>query len=112
MVIKRKTTPPFKREPLELPSDVAHRFVSDMRVYHAEPNKLKRDEIAGGTLRMLKEHYAGKLRVPDVKRMFEEMRDEERIDENGLDLRRHRRAARRRRPFAGVCHRRGRATMV
>jgi hypothetical protein len=56
--------------------NLAHRFVSDRRAYHAEPNKLKRDEIAGGTLRMLKEHYAGKLRVPDVKRMFEEMHKE------------------------------------
>jgi hypothetical protein len=44
--------------------------------FHREPNKLKRHEIAGHTLHRLKEHYAGKLRVPDIKMMFEKLRDE------------------------------------
>jgi hypothetical protein len=71
---RKKPAPPLKRKALDIPSDIAHRFMSDMQAYFAEPNKLKRDEIAGGTLRMLKEHYAGNLRMPDVKRMFEEIR--------------------------------------
>lgn len=76
MVIKRKPAPPFKRKPLDLPSDVAHRFFNDMKAFHREPNKLKRDEIAGGTLRMLKEHYSRKLRVSDVKELFRRMHEE------------------------------------
>lgn len=43
---------------------------------YKEPNPIKQDEIAGHSLRMLREHYRGKLRVPDVKRLFEQMREE------------------------------------
>jgi predicted DNA-binding protein (UPF0278 family) len=74
---RKKQAPPLKRKTVEIPADVAHRFMSDVRAYFAEPNKLKRDEIAGGTMRMLREHYRGRLRVPDVKRMFEQMRVDE-----------------------------------
>jgi hypothetical protein len=34
------------RKPTELPPDVARRFLEDMRAYFAEPNIVKRDEIA------------------------------------------------------------------
>jgi hypothetical protein len=34
------------RKPLDLPMQVAKQFVNDMRAYHAEPNAIKRDEIA------------------------------------------------------------------
>ncbi len=36
----------------------------------ASQKAAKRDEIASHTLRMLKEHYSGKLRLSDVKEMF------------------------------------------
>jgi hypothetical protein len=76
MAIKRKPTPPFKRKPVEIPANIGKHFAADMRRFHRETNPIKRDEIAGGTMRMLREHYSGRLRVPDVKRMFEEMRDD------------------------------------
>lgn len=75
MIKRKRPTPPLKRKPLELPSDLAQRFVRDMRKFHAERNPFKRDEIAAGTLHDLKRHYTGRLRVPDVKRMFDQMRD-------------------------------------
>jgi hypothetical protein len=37
MAIKRKTTPPFKRKPVEIPADIGKRFVADMRRFHREP---------------------------------------------------------------------------
>ena len=60
---------------IELPPAVARRFVDDMRAFHAEPNAIKRDEIAAHQLHALKQHYAGKLRLFEVKEMFEQMRD-------------------------------------
>jgi hypothetical protein len=60
---------------IELPPAVARRFVEDMRAFHAEPNAIKRDEIAARQLHGLKQHYAGKLRLSDVKEMFELMWD-------------------------------------
>ena len=58
---------------IELPPAVARRFFEDMRAFHAEPNAIKRDEIAARQLHALKQHYAGKLRLSDVR--FEQMRD-------------------------------------
>ena len=54
---------------------VARRFVQDMRAHHAEPNAIKRDEIAARQLHALRQHCAGKLRLSDVKEMFEQMQD-------------------------------------
>jgi hypothetical protein len=34
------------RKPLDLPMKVARAFLADLRAYHAEPNAIKRDEIA------------------------------------------------------------------
>jgi hypothetical protein len=62
-------------KPIELPSAVARRFVEDIRAYHAEPNAIKREEIAARQLHALRQHYTGKLRLSDVKEMFELMRD-------------------------------------
>jgi hypothetical protein len=44
-----------------------------MRAHHAEPNAIKRDEIAARQLHALRQHCAGKLRLSDVKEMFEQM---------------------------------------
>ncbi len=42
--------------PIDPPPEVARRFVADMRAYHAEPDGIKRDEIAARQLRGLREH--------------------------------------------------------
>jgi len=47
------------RKLLEPPPGVARRFVEDMRAFHAEPNAIKRDEIAVRQLHALRPHYAG-----------------------------------------------------
>ena len=66
------------RKPLDLPMQVAKQFVKDMRAFHAEPNAIKRDEIAARQLHALRA-YQGlrekKLRVHHVKEMFEQMKD-------------------------------------
>jgi len=60
----------------ELPPWIARRFVDDMRAFHAETNAIKRDEIAARQLHALRPHHAGKLRLSDVKEMFQLMRDD------------------------------------
>jgi hypothetical protein len=63
---------------MELPPDVARRFVADMEAFFAEPNAIKRDEIAGRQLHALREHRRPrdpKLRLSDVKELFDRMRD-------------------------------------
>ncbi len=64
------------RKPIELPPGTARRFVDDMRAYFAETNIIKRDGIAARELHTLRQHYAGKLRLIDVKEMFLQMRDQ------------------------------------
>ena len=44
------------QKPIELPPAIARRFVDDMRAFHAEPNAIKRDEIAARQLHALKQH--------------------------------------------------------
>jgi septin family protein len=66
------------RKPLDLPMQVAKQFEKDMRAYHAEPNAIKRDEIASRQLHALlgfQRPREKKLRVHDVKEMFEAMKD-------------------------------------
>jgi hypothetical protein len=65
-------------KPLDLPMQVAKQFVKDMRAFHAEPNAIKRDEIAARQLHALRSYnptQAKKLRLADVKEMFQEMKD-------------------------------------
>ncbi|MGA2057947.1 MAG: hypothetical protein ABSG88_21905 [Bradyrhizobium sp.] len=65
-------------KPLDLPAAVAHAFVNDMRAFFAEPNQLKRDQIAVRQLHALKEHQGPrdkKLRLSDVKEMFTQMKE-------------------------------------
>ena len=55
---------------------VAKAFVKDMRRYFAEPNAIKRDEIAGRQAWLLEQYGSGKkLRTHDVVEMFYAMRD-------------------------------------
>jgi hypothetical protein len=66
------------QKPLDLPMQVAKAFVRDMKLYFAEPNAIKRDEIAGRQLQALQQYaprYGEKLRITDVIEMFQEMRD-------------------------------------
>jgi hypothetical protein len=41
------------RKPIDLPADVALAFLEDMRAFFAEPNAIKRDEIAARQVRAL-----------------------------------------------------------
>jgi hypothetical protein len=43
------------RKPIELPPAVARRFVEDIRAFFAEPNPIKRDEMAGRPISREKE---------------------------------------------------------
>ena len=66
------------RKPLELPNAVARAFVDDMRAFFAEPNAIKRDEIAARQLHAFREHQGPrekKLRITDVHEMFHAMKD-------------------------------------
>jgi hypothetical protein len=65
-------------KPLELPPEVARRFFEDLRAYHRERNPIKADEIASRQLDALRQYQRPrdkKLRLSDVKELFEQMRD-------------------------------------
>lgn len=65
-------------KPPHLPPDVAQRFVEDMQAYFAEENGDRRDEIVLRQLHALWQYqspHAKALRLSDIRRMFEEMRD-------------------------------------
>jgi hypothetical protein len=47
-----------------------------MHAFFAEKNAIKADAIAAQHLHALRQHYAGKLRLTDVKEMFLRMRDD------------------------------------
>jgi hypothetical protein len=64
-------------KPIELPPAVARDLVRDMHAFFkAGGTGVKTDGIAGQQLHALKQHYAGKLRLTDVKEMFLQMRDQ------------------------------------
>jgi hypothetical protein len=66
------------RKPIDLLPAVARRFVKDMLAYFAEPNSIKRDEIAARQLHALRQYQGPrekKLRLVDVIEMFRQMRD-------------------------------------
>ena len=68
----------IKRLPLEIPPEVSSRFLRDMEAFHAEPDGHKRDEIAARQLPALRQFQPPretKLRLSDVKQLFELMRD-------------------------------------
>ncbi|MBO4228375.1 hypothetical protein [Bradyrhizobium neotropicale] len=61
----------------DLPPEVAHAFMADMRAYFAEPNEHKRNEIAARQMHILNQHRprrAKRLWISDIKTMFEQMR--------------------------------------
>jgi hypothetical protein len=69
----------LRSKPLELPPEVAKAFVSDMRAYFKAKDQNKRDEIAARQRTALSEYLGSrdkKLRVTDVIKMFNEMKDQ------------------------------------
>ncbi|KJC56622.1 hypothetical protein UP10_33645 [Bradyrhizobium sp. LTSPM299] len=68
---------PIRRKALEIPPEDARQFVADMQAYHAEYDTNRRDEIAAGARHMLLGHMPSgtKLRVTEVKELFEQLRD-------------------------------------
>ena len=68
----------IKRAQLEMPPAVARAFVKDMHAFHAEPNAVKRDEIATRQLHALRAYQGPrekKLRLSDVKVLFAQMKN-------------------------------------
>jgi hypothetical protein len=54
---------------------VARRFMEDMRAYFAEKNAIKRDEIAGRQMSVLRQYQGPReksVRILDIKEMFHE----------------------------------------
>jgi hypothetical protein len=67
------------RKPIELPPAVARRFVEDRRVFSAEESQIKRDGIAGRQMSVLRQYQGPRekpVRIPDVKELFLQMRDD------------------------------------
>lgn len=63
---------------IDLPPEIARRFVEDMRAYLAEPNRIKQDEIAARQLEPLNKYRTNKMkkiRIHDVREMFDMMRE-------------------------------------
>jgi hypothetical protein len=65
------------RLPLDLPPDVARAFMDDLKAYVAATTGLAKDEIAARQLRALREYLRpsdGRLRVAEVRALFEELK--------------------------------------
>jgi hypothetical protein len=70
--------PVFRPCRVVLPPSAAAGFVRDLRAFLAEPNALKRYEIAARQLRVLEKFrlpQERELRLSDVVEMFEQMKD-------------------------------------
>jgi len=68
-----------RRNPLDLPPEVARAFLKDMRACFAEREAIKRDAIAARQLNVLKEYQGPeemKLRLSDVKEILLQLRDD------------------------------------
>jgi hypothetical protein len=67
------------RLPLDLPPEVALAFMEDLKAYVAASTGLAKDEIAARQLRTLREYLRpsdGRLRLTEVRALFEAMADE------------------------------------
>ena len=68
------------RQPIELPPEVTRRFLEDMRAFFADESQIKRDEIAGRQMSVLRQYQGPRekpVRIPDVKETFLQVRDEQ-----------------------------------
>jgi hypothetical protein len=69
---------PRKPIELQLPPAVARRFMEDLRAFFAEESPIKRDEIAGRQMHVLREYQGPRekpIRIPDITEMFRQMRE-------------------------------------
>jgi hypothetical protein len=67
------------RFPLNVPPEIAQRFVDDMRAYFAEPNRIKREEIVVRQLSALRQHLRPSdpdLDLIHIEELFDLMRDQ------------------------------------
>lgn len=65
-------------KPLDIPMRVVKSFAKDLRAYHAEPNTMKRVEIAERQLDVLlgfQRPQDKKLQLHDIIELFDEMKD-------------------------------------
>jgi hypothetical protein len=68
----------MKLADIEIPPDVARRFVEDMLAYFAETSTIKRDEIAARQMSVLRQYQGPRekpLRISDIKDIFRQMID-------------------------------------
>ena len=66
----------LRKQP-EIPTEAAEAFVRDMRAYFEAKTQFDRDEIAGRqaeALRSFQRSWEKKVKIPDVKRMFERLK--------------------------------------
>jgi hypothetical protein len=64
-------------KPMELPAAVARRFVDDMRAFHAEPNAIKRDEIAARQAHILQNYQPQRTKKAPALRREGDVRADE-----------------------------------
>ncbi len=67
------------RRPIELPPEVARKFMADLAAYVAAQTGLEKDEIAARQLRILREHLRpsdGRLRLTEVRKLMDAMAEE------------------------------------
>ena len=62
-------------KPPALPLPVVRDFIADMNAYFAEEDIIRADAIAARQLHVLRQHLDGRLRLSDVKILFEQMQD-------------------------------------
>jgi hypothetical protein len=68
----------MKLADIEIPPDVARRFVKDMLAFYAETNPIERDEIAARQMSVLRLYQGPRekpIRISDVKEMSRQMMD-------------------------------------
>ena len=64
---------------LKIPPKVALKVMADLKAYHAERNRIRRDAIAAEAIARVNPYMpkgAKPLRIPDMKQLFDAMRDE------------------------------------
>jgi hypothetical protein len=63
----------------DIPLEIARKVIDDMRAFYAEQDGHKRDGIAAETLERLRPYqpkYGKKIRLMDVKELFQQMHRE------------------------------------
>jgi len=66
----------MSRRSINVPATVARAFMRDMRLFFAEPNAIKRDEIAARQLSALRPYNPPRAKKLRQHKMFLQMRDQ------------------------------------